>query len=64
MDNVELLFEYNGIKYASILVDDEYVEIVKVLEKENKIYFEKITDDDLYSKLEEEYKTYDLEDGE
>ena len=55
MENIELCFEYDGAKYASLYDGEDNVVIVKV---------QNIDDEELYSKLITEYKSYDLEEDE
>lgn len=60
MENIEFIFEYDNKRYASILVDSDNVEIVEIVENEKSIELKNIEDDNLYSKLVDEYKKYDL----
>ncbi len=64
MENIELCFDYEGQKYASIPVDEENVEIVRVESTSEGISLIEIKDENLYEKLKEEYKKYDLEEDE
>ena len=64
MENIELCFEYDGAKYASLYDGEDNVVIVKVQNTENGVEFQEIDDEELYSKLITEYKSYDLEEDE
>ena len=51
MENIELCFEYDGAKYASLYDGEDNVVIVKVQNTENGVEFQEIDDEELYSKL-------------